>query len=31
MRPEVKIFNDWLIADVLAEIAAISAMMPAHK
>lgn len=31
MRPEVKVFNDWLIADVLAEITTISAMMPAHK
>lgn len=31
MRPAVNVFNDWLIADVLAEIATISAMMPAHK
>ena len=31
MRPEVKIFNDWLKADVQAEIHTISDMIPAHK
>lgn len=31
MRPEVKIFNDWLMADVQAEIHTISDMIPAHK